>query len=365
MRKIAFLVSHSSPGGAQEIMADLASGFRERGADVRMLALYPTDRAARDSPFAWNHVVPRRPNRPWKVAGLFRALVRWMKAERPDLVVTALPAANVMAAAAARVAGLPGRVVVTHHSPVGTHHRAINAVDTVVGGMRSVRAVVSVSDAVAASLDGKPAGYRAKRRTIHNALPPAVERLIAGLADPAGRHRATGRRVVATGRLAAQKNYAQLIRAAAHLPDVTFDIVGAGPDEAELRGLAAQLGVTERVRFLGFHPRAEALRLLAAGDVFAQVSLFEGHSLALVEAAKLGMPLVVSDVPVQIEGITAGDGERCGIVVPLGDDAALARELARLLDDPAHYAHWAAAARKLATEATFERMMDAYAALQP
>ena len=363
-RSVVFMLSHSSAGGAQEIMADIAEGFVEAGSAVRMVALYPTDKVVRDERLEWEFIVPTKPKSPLAMAAMGLALVRWFRRERPDVVLTALPAANLMAALGSRLAGNGTRVIISHHSPVETHNPLINFADGYAGRLKSVCSIVSVSNAVAASLDGKAASYRAKRRTIHNALPPRLERLLDELGEArraAGRDGgARGRRVVATGRLAAQKNYQTLIRAAAHMPDVTIDILGDGPDRAALLALAAEVGVTGRVRFLGMRPREDALRLLADGDVFAQVSLFEGHSLALIEAAKLGLPLVVSDVPVQVEGVTARDGTSCASIVPVLDDRALATAIIGLLDDPAHYRTQAEAARRLGGEATYAAMLGAY-----
>jgi glycosyltransferase involved in cell wall biosynthesis len=196
-------------------------------------------------------------------------------------------------------------------------------------------------------------------KTIKNALPPDIEARIAGLAE-GRRGRRTGRQVVAIGRLAEQKNYPVLIRAAVHMPDVVVRIVGDGSEGPALKAMASELGVADRVQFLGFHPRTETLEILAGGDVFVQPSLFEGHSLALIEAAKLGMPLVVSDAPVQVEGVTAPDGSLCGAVAGVHDDRALAREILRLLDDPAHYAAAAAQASVLGAAATYAAMITSY-----
>lgn len=363
-RAIYFMVSHSSAGGAQEIWVNLAEAFRARGEPVQLLALYPLRSTVRETPadLPWRYVVDRRPTTPLAMWRMLHALVRTIRRERPRAIITAMPAANVLAAIAARLAGGDTRVILSHHSPTDTHNPLLNRIDGLAGSLSSVGAVVSVSDSVAATLANKPAAYRAKRRTIHNALPPAIERLLAGLA--AGRAgRTPGRRVVATGRLAYQKNYPLLIRAAAHMRDVIIDIVGNGPDEAELKALAAELGVGDRVRFLGHHPRGEAMAILAEGDVFVQVSHFEGHSLALIEAAKLGLPLVVSDVPVQIEGITRADGTRCGVAVGTEDAVGLARAVTALLDDQAALDRAASQARSLGEEATFDAMVDAYHAL--
>lgn len=75
---------------------------------------------------------------------------------------------------------------------------------------------------------------------------------------------------------------------------------------------------------------------------------------------------VVSDRPsgpVQVEGISAADGSRCGIAVPPDDPAGLAHAMTRLLDDPDEYSRRAADARRLGDEASFERMVGAYETL--
>ena len=91
-----------------------------------------------------------------------------------------------------------------------------------------------------------------------------------------------------------------------------------------------------------------------------QASLFEGHSLGLIEAAHLGLPLVVSDVPSQIEGITARDGTLCGLTAGIEEDVKLAGHINSLLDNPQIYAEYSARARRLGAEATYAAMIDAY-----
>ena len=344
---------------------NLAEAFRARGMAVGLFALYPLRETVRETPedLPWRYVVPTRPTSPIAGLGMMRALVEIIRRERPAAIFTAMPAANVVAGLAARIAGTGTKAVTSHHSPIETHNPVLNRLDGMVGSLRSVETIVSVSDSVSQTLDRKSAAYRSKRRTIHNALPPTIERLLGDLRAQRDAAAPGTRKLVATGRLAAQKNYPLLIRAAIRMPDVEIDIIGNGPDENDLRHLARSLGVADRVRFLGHRSRADAMALLASARVFAQTSLFEGHSLGLIEAAKLGIPLIVSDVPVQIEGITAADGTRCGIAVGVRDDEALAREVLRLMDDPDHHAHWADRSRRLGEEATFDAMVDAYQGL--
>jgi glycosyltransferase involved in cell wall biosynthesis len=360
--RIAFLASHYPAGGAQEILANIAAGLQARGCDIRLIALYPVPGAETGpaGPLAWRCAVESKPRSPFAFINLLRGLARELSAFRPDAIISALPAANIASVAAGRLAAPQAKVVITHHSPVGTHNRIFNAIDSWLGRWRNVSAVVSVSESVSRSLETKRDVYCAKRHTIHNALPPEIERLLGNLAAERSRRGAFPREVVATGRLSAQKNYPALLRAAARLPDVRIVIIGSGEDEIALKQLASELGVDRRVEFLGRRTREETLRRLSESGVFVQPSLYEGHSLALVEAAKVNIPIVVSNVPEQIEGVTNAGGEICAGLVDPHDDAALAREIARLLDEPRFYAEAVARSGRLAETFQFDRMIAAY-----
>jgi glycosyltransferase involved in cell wall biosynthesis len=230
-----------------------------------------------------------------------------------------------------------------------------------------VTSIVCVSRAVARSISTPSNSYRNKVRVIHNALPPHIERHLQDL--NATRHPKGGNRavVVASGRLAEQKNYAVLLQAASLLPNVTFQIIGSGPERATLERLSASLGVADRVRFRGQASREEALSIVSDGGIFVQMSLFEGHSLGLIEASKLGLPLVVSDVPSQTEGVTAADETVCGIIVGVSDHVALAGRIQQLLTDDTFYFEYASLSEKLGRDATFQKLVDSYiaASLRP
>ena len=367
LRRAMFLVSHSSTGGAQEMWANLADGMRRRGHTVQLAALYPNGRAERTTPqeLPWKYALPERPRSVGGFLKLVLSLADMFRNEAPDIVYSALPAANVLAPIAARLAGCRCRIVTSHHSPAETYNRLLDRLDGLTGRMKNVSVIVTVSNAVHRSHEAKSRAYRMKRHTIYNALPPQIEDQLCKLSRRHDRRSAIDRTLVATGRLAPQKNYPALLRAVAHLPDIRVDIVGNGPEERYLKDLAHRLRVSDRITFHGFVQREEALNILSRGDVFVQPSLFEGHSLALVEAAKLGLPLVVSNVPVQIESITSANGEPCGMVVDANDDRQFAAEIKRLMDEPAHYAEYAQRASKLAQGISYGSMIAAYEALMP
>jgi glycosyltransferase involved in cell wall biosynthesis len=356
-----FIISHSHFGGAQELWANLVQAFRGRGWNAHLVALYPDKEGEQQTPpgISWNYSAAARPSTAIGMGRVLRGLVPLVRQHQPDVIFTALPAANVVVPLAVTLARSAAAVVTTHHTPCQTYDPKLNRLDGFTARADCVRHIVCVSDAVAASLDDKPAPYRAKLRTVRNAVPPEVEDFLEVLARRRA-DRKPGRTIVASGRLAKQKNYPVLVRAMQHLPDVMLEIIGAGPEEPALRALAEQLGVSRRIRFLGQKTREEALAIVADRDIFLQMSLFEGNSLSLIEAAKIGMPLIVSDVPEQREAITDASGRLCGILVPTHDDRALAKEIAGLLEHPGTLQHYARLAAELGRDIRFSKLIDAY-----
>lgn len=147
--------------------------------------------------------------------------------------------------------------------------------------------------------------------------------------------------VLTPARLDEQKGHAVLLRAAAELPGVDFVLAGEGPLRGSLEALAAELGVADRVRFLGY--RSDVPELLAACDVFALPSLYEGSSLAVLEAMAARRPVVSSAIGGTDELVEDGAD---GMLVAPGDAEGLAAALRRLLGDPALRADLAARARE-------------------
>jgi glycosyltransferase involved in cell wall biosynthesis len=138
------------------------------------------------------------------------------------------------------------------------------------------------------------------------------------------------------GQLIARKRIADLIQAVARLRrdepglDLRIVVVGEGREAEPLAGLAASLGIAERVRFTGFDPAP--LRQIAALDIFALCSSSEGLPRVILEAMLLARPVIASDIVGSRELVA--DGET-GARYPCGDIDALTRAVARLAGDVA------------------------------
>ncbi len=140
-----------------------------------------------------------------------------------------------------------------------------------------------------------------------------------------------GCRVVGTvARFTRQKNLTDLLRAAkvvaSKRPDVVFALVGDGEETSILKRAACDLGIAHKIYFTGFRP--DVASVMSAFDVFAMSSLWEGHSLAVIEAMAAGLPVVATDVAGVRETITDGV---TGCVVPPKDPDRLAAAIERVL----------------------------------
>jgi glycosyltransferase involved in cell wall biosynthesis len=154
--------------------------------------------------------------------------------------------------------------------------------------------------------------------------------------------------IVGAGRLTAQKAFDRLIRAfgavAATHPEWTLRIYGAGPRRTSLARLVSEQELDGRVELMG---RTRDLSgVLAGASIFALSSRFEGMPLVVLEAFAAGVPVVSFDCPTG-PGELIADG-RDGLLVPDGDEAALAADLARLMDDAALRRRLGAAAQERA-----------------
>jgi glycosyltransferase involved in cell wall biosynthesis len=284
-----------------------------------------------------------------------------LKAGGYDVLHTHLFGATLHGVLAAR--GLDGLVsVVTLHTV-----REANLWQRMAYGQLLKRAsmVVGCSKKVADEMGRRYAAFLAGRlRTIPNGIDAAryggfsrsLSRSELGLDEGASV-------VVAVGRLGDAKGYPILLNAMsmllARLPDATLLIAGEGPLRSRLEGQAEELGLGRRVRFLGARP--DVPRILAAGDVFALSSLWEGLPMALLEAMAAGIPCVATGVGGIPEAMR--DQEE-GLVVPPNDAGALAAALARCLEDRDFASRLAQRARaRVERDFSARRMAREYASL--
>jgi glycosyltransferase involved in cell wall biosynthesis len=155
-------------------------------------------------------------------------------------------------------------------------------------------------------------------------LPPAGSVSVPPL--PSGRYH-----LISVGRLVSRKGFSYLIRALSLLPaDVHLLLIGDGPLEAELRALAAGLGLADRIMFLGYRNGEEIHAWLTRADCYVLSSLHEGLGIVVQEAMYAALPIVATDEGGQVDLIRP---ERNGILVKPGSPEQLAAAIGMLYGD--------------------------------
>jgi glycosyltransferase involved in cell wall biosynthesis len=276
------------------------------------------------------------------------AFARLLRADRPQVFHAHMssPVACKWALAAAVLARVPavlGTVQVGEYEPPDrSAYWQLRLLASRVGRY------LAVSGAIAEELVEGLGWPAAKVEVVHNAV--AVERFEVRESPSLHADLAGARPLILTpARLDAQKGHDSLLAAAAEIPEAVFVLAGDGPERGRLEALAERLGVSERVRFLG--RRTDVPELLAACDIFALPSLYEGSSLAVLEAMAARRAIVSSAIPGTDELIEDG---RDGLLVAPGDAPGLTTALRRLLADVQLREGLAAAARRR-VEAEFSR----------
>lgn len=340
--RVLVLAKGLGRGGTERLIVGAARHLDRSRFELVVAYLLPwKDAFVADIEATGTEVVCLDAPRPTSVAWLHR-LRRLVRERRIDVVHTHMP----LPAVAARLA-LPGRrpaFVHTEHNMWDRYRRPTRWANAAT--YRRNARVIAVSDGVAGSIRSRvPVEV-----VVHGTDPSlAVSGEAARVAARAELGLAPDARVVGSvGNFTAKKDQATLLRALAGLPaaglggggDALLVLVGLGPLEDELRALARQLGIAERVVFAG--SRDDVFALLPALDVFALSSRFEGLPIALLEAMASGVAPVATRVGGIPEVITDG---RDGLLVDPGDPAALAAALARVLGDDGERARIAACAR--------------------
>jgi len=163
---------------------------------------------------------------------------------------------------------------------------------------------------------------------------------------------------VFVGRLAPQKGLNHLIEAMAMVrdrmssPAVHLALIGEGELRAEINEQVQKLNLSDRVHLLGF--QSACLRWTGGCDLFVLSSLWEGHSITLLEAMGLGRPIVATDIKGNRETITSGED---GLLVPAADPAALAEAVMELAANNQRASEFGQRARKTFEERFTEQVM--------
>lgn len=305
------------------------------------------------------HVLDRRPGIDWRCSRRLRTLIRRERVE----VVHAHQYAPFFYTAVARWPRSGPPIVFTEHgrdhpdlpsrSHAVTNGLLLRRHDRVFGVGRDVRRALIENE-------GFPAGSVG---VVHNGIDLSAFEVDHG--DREAIRREIGLEpddfvIAQVAHLDPLKDHATGLRSLAHLAkdrgDVRLVLIGDGPEAGRIRQLVESLGLEPFVRMLG--RRSDVPRLLRAVNLSLLTSVSEGIPLALIESMAAGLPLVatrVGGVPEVVQ-----DGET-GLLVPAGDDLALARAISRLAGSQSLRATMGDQGRRTArADFSEDRMVEAY-----
>lgn len=356
---VAHITAPAAFGGLERVVSGLARAMAEDHDVILILVLEPAVALpawAEEIATVGVTVVPVRVA-PRGYLSERRALLQTLRAHRVDIVHTHGYRPDVIAGGLARRAGYPTVSTVHGFTRYGLRNRAYEWLQ--VRALTRYSAVVGVSRALVDEL--RERGVPANRLSL---IPNGVVASTVSLLD-----RAEARRRLAlpqdacvigwVGRFSFEKGPDVMVRAFAMMQDQAAHLclVGDGSLLQETRALAASLGVSERVHFVGAVPDASVV--YRAFDAFALSSRTEGTPMVLLEAAMAGVPIVATAVGGVPDVLVDGGGS----LVPSDDDAALARALDETLADAPRAAISAALMRTRLSADDGDRWVDRYRSL--
>ncbi len=337
MKKILYVVTRAERGGGQIHVRDLLRGFQfsyechlatgeegflcDEARDLGIVVhLIP------------NMVQPIAPVKDLRAVMEIRALLKRLK---PDLVHAHTSKAGLLARFAGAISGIP--VVFTAHTwsfaeGINRKQKFIALPLERIAGHGSRIITVSESNRLLALSRG--VSGEQSMTTVWNGIPDTPRR-----ADPGSRGTV---RILMVARFAEQKDQMLLLRALSDVhEDFEVDFVGDGPSLAQVHKVANDLGLMNRVHFLG--DRSDVAELLARAHIFALSTKWEGLPLSILEAMRAGLPVIASNVGGVSESVQDGVS---GFLVPVGDEEKLRAGLLKLIRNPELRREFGRAGRK-------------------
>lgn len=326
--RVLYLITRSEPGGAQVHLLELLRGFRDR-AELHVAVGKDEDSFLVEAAEALGvrvHILEHLvwPLHPVKDLAALVEILRLIRKLQPHLLHAHSSKAGILGRVAARITGV--KSLFTAHGwafTEGVHasRRALAlSLEWIAGRLGNGVICVSQKDLELAR------DYRiaspSKRWVVWNGIPDTPYRA-EPLRNPP--------KLVMVARFSPQKDHSVLLKALAEVKERpwTMELIGDGPLLPQVQALAAELGLGERVRFLG--RRLDVDVLLAQAQIFVLTSNWEGLPLSILEAMRAGLPVIASNVGGVPEAVEEGVN---GFLVPRGDVLTLSERLAGLMENP-------------------------------
>ncbi|HEY4040361.1 MAG TPA: glycosyltransferase [Rhodopila sp.] len=326
---VAIYMHDLRAGGVERQSLIIAEEFRRHGVEVTLVLHRVRGELMDQVPSGLRIVDLRSPRTLMDIP----RLARFLRAEKPDILLSNVDLNNVAALLAKAISFSGSKVVICQHNPISTSfvlegkwiYRFLGLSYRTLSPL--VSRAVAVSEGVAVELEKIADLPHDRILTINN---PVVGPDFQGRAAEAADHPWFGQpnypAFVTAGRLVTHKDHETMIRALA-IHRRRFDgrliILGIGPLERKLRELVAELELQDAVDLIGFRPNI--LPYVRQSDVFLLSSRCEGFGNVIVEALGCGTPVIATRCEYGPAEIL--DDGRYGVLVEPRNPAALARAM--------------------------------------
>lgn len=356
--RISFIIATLDTGGAQRVLTSLANAWTRKGVTVSVITFDPPTMKpffSLEKNVNLIHLpIDASSSNLWQsitnTLTRTQAIRRTLLQTRPDAVISFIDTTNIRTIAALLGTGIP--LIVSERTDPSKH-----SIPTSWRILRNLlypladRVVIQTKRAQ----DKLPWSYSWNSTVIPNpVLRPTA---------PQDQHPSEKHRIVSIGRLVPSKGFDTLIqifsRLAPRFPDWELVIVGEGPMRAELVSQIARHDMAKSITITGRTQTPD--KYLFDSDIFALTSQYEGFPNALCEAMATGLASVAMDCPCGPSELI--QNEENGMLVPLGDEAAMESSLAKLMNDGQLRRTLGANAAKISTELSVARVLDMWHSL--
>lgn len=360
MKRIAFHLNCLEQGGAERVVSTLANKFAAEGYEVYVATEWTGENEfALDSRITRVTVGPKPSDegkgRLTKIRLRIRYLRDFLKEVQPDVLVAFTHGPNFRALQAA--IGLPVPVVISIRiNPVGWYDSLIDKLQ--------IRWLFPKAAGCVYQTKEQKEFFRpylqANSRIIIN---PVNQKYVDA---PDIDYDACDKAVVQSSRLVDFKNQSMLVRAFLKVheqhPDWVLRLYGPDSHDGtkeQLERMVKEAGAEDYILFLGGSSQLE--KDLPHSAIFVLSSDYEGMPNVLLEAMALGMPCIATDCPPGAPSELIRDGEN-GLLVPVGDEKAMAAAIIRMIEDPGLRRKTGQAARRISeiasTQVIYEQWRD-------
>jgi glycosyltransferase involved in cell wall biosynthesis len=358
--RVVLIQTQAEGAGAQEISRLLGMGLERHGYEIHHVFFFRRTAAFDAQPNVF-FCVRERPRGLAALHAMWSELVRHLRALDPDAVLCFQHYGIVIGTLAARAAGVSA-VIANRTSSKRQEAFWLRSLDLAFGFTGLFRRMVVNSAVMAEEYASYPERYRDRIVRIDHGFEPKRSELSRADAREQFDLPRDARLLGCVARLHADKQLDRIVRLIAGEPTWHFAIAGQGPAEPDLRLLAADLGVRERLHFVGELTSDGVATFLRGLDAFVFPSRIETFGLAAVEAAQAGVPVVANDLEVLRE-VLAVEGEPCALFADAGDPKAFGAAVRLVLDDVALRTRLGARGIALIRRYSLDKMVARYADL--